>query len=133
MTNDPILDLPAIDSVVLHLGTLSIGRVARILAPGEHVGLNGEPVVEEVVELADGNRFLAREGAFVELSGEELGLIAQAEDEVRTLVMGAAVVMKELGVAPDRAALLVRTVLSRQLRTLSVPRPDAADVVASGA
>ncbi len=119
------MSLPTIGDHVLHLDTLTTSRVRALLPRGAHRGADGQPVDEEVVELLDGNRFLAREGAFVVLTPGEATLLDQAQEELTTLLAGASFVLRRADIPVERAVLLLRSLLAMQLRSLSGSPPPA--------
>lgn len=119
-------------ATLLHPETGVVGQAARFWEAGTFhppegslgealAGEEVQKVVEEaVLELADGNAFLARVGAFISLSEAEAAVHAQVVESLRDLVTGAFVV---LAAAPNadrgRAAAVVLAALRSQARALS--------------
>jgi hypothetical protein len=104
---------------LLHAGLGVAGRLKTRWHPDTYVP-EGQSVAlpEPVVELESGHALLARPGAFRTLSPREEAVYLALEQELRTLVTGAAIELAKAGVLPGAALQLVATGLRSQLRAL---------------
>ena len=115
-------------AVVLQVEQGHVGRVARLLPAGEHVGPpveEGEeprPVDEPVVELDGGDRFLARAENFVRLLPAEEELHRGLTDDLRVLVADRAALAASEGGRLNVAVSVISAALLAQLRALSPER-----------
>jgi hypothetical protein len=128
-------DQPSADSLaappapfLLHAGQGVAGRLKKRWHPDTYVPEGQSvPLSEPVIELENGHALLARPGAWRRLSPTEERVYLALEQELRTLVAGAAVALAQGGAMPGHALQVVSAAIRSQLRALAAPgeaRPD---------
>lgn len=108
-----------VGKVVLHVPTLVVGTVRARWYAGQYVSLvNGEPVPGDVLELDDGNAFVARPGAFLTMGKAEVRFFETMQEGLAGLVAVAARGGTASGVEPETGYTLTVAALRAQLAAL---------------
>jgi hypothetical protein len=107
---------------VLHQPTCTVARASKLHAErsGTYTStVNQEPVNDPVLEMDDGNAFVARAGNFLQLSEADVKFFLEAQEGVRELVRVLAMVGAGSKIPKSMTGLLIRSALQAQVQKLS--------------
>jgi hypothetical protein len=119
MTNEWATKLETERAWVMHVPTHTIGRVAKFYEPFTFISpVNRRAVERAVIELEDGNNFIAVEESFIPLTSNEAGFFMFAQDQLRELLTGWVQRAAMVGIQYETLGILISASLRTQLTAL---------------
>jgi hypothetical protein len=108
---------------VIHVPTHTIQQVKQFYEAREFISpLNKLPVKDPVIELDDGNSFIAIEDNFIPLTENEAGFFVFTQGELKDLLTTWVVKAAKASVLPETIGILISATLRAQLAALMQSR-----------
>jgi hypothetical protein len=113
----------ALKGYVMHVPTHTIECVKAYYEVGEYVSpANHEPVQVPVIELMDGNSFVAIEKNFIPLTDNEAGFFVFAQQDLKETLTRWVQQAAKSGIIPETIGILISASLRAQLFALMQTR-----------